>query len=81
MTVITAKGIIEYKAPEYKELSKSEETFRETSLSESIRSALNSVSRENESNTPDVILADFLMKSLSTAEELVNMRDRWYGIR
>ena len=69
------KGIIEYKAPEYKEPS------RETSLSESIRSAVNSVSRENVSNTPDFVLTEYLLKSLEAVEALVNSRDRWYGIK
>lgn len=41
--------------------------------------AINCESRENASNTPDFILASYLMACLETFEAAVNARERWYG--
>lgn len=41
--------------------------------------AINCESRENASNTPDFILASYLMECLKTYETCVNARERWYG--
>ena len=49
------------------------------SLSYEIRSAINSVSAENGSNTPDFILADFLTACLDAFDEATRSRDQWYG--
>ena len=35
---------------------------------------------ENASNTPDFILADYLMRALEAGEELVNARHKWWGM-
>jgi hypothetical protein len=48
-------------------------------LSERIRHALNCVCAENESNTPDFILADYLVSCLAAFDRAVNQRERWYG--
>lgn len=48
-------------------------------LYDEIRSILNKHSRENRSNTPDFILANFLMDCLSSFELSVNERERWHG--
>jgi hypothetical protein len=48
-------------------------------LTEKIRAALNSVSAENGSNTPDFLLAEYLISCLAAYERAVNARERWYG--
>jgi hypothetical protein len=45
-----------------------------------IKNALNSVCMENGSNTPDYILAEYLMDCLAAFDRAVNTRDKWYGI-
>ncbi len=40
---------------------------------------LNRYSAENESNTPDFILASFLMSCLSAWNKSVQWREEWYG--
>lgn len=42
---------------------------------------LNSYSRENVSNTPDYILADYLLTSLASFDKAVQEREDWYGHR
>lgn len=43
-----------------------------------IRSALNSVSAENDSNTPDFILAQYLIGCLNAFNIATNQRTDWY---
>ena len=40
---------------------------------------LNKHSRENESNTPDYILALYMMNCLRSFEDAVKKREEWYG--
>lgn len=40
---------------------------------------LNKYSAENGSNTPDFILAQYLLSCLTTLDIAVLARDRWYG--
>lgn len=40
---------------------------------------LNKYSRENGSNTPDFILANYLMDCLTNWNKAVETRERWYG--
>ncbi len=49
------------------------------SLEGRIREAVNSVSAENESDTPDFILAQFLIGCLNVFNGAVNKREQWYG--
>lgn len=49
------------------------------SLRNDIETAINLASRENESNTPDHILADYLMCCLEAFEKTSNKREDWYG--
>ena len=49
-------------------------------LIDEIMIAINEASRENLSNTPDFILAEYLMGCLSAFEAAVNKRDEWYGV-
>ena len=50
-------------------------------LEQSFSAAINKVSRENKSNTPDFILADFLCSCLKALETAINEREKWYGIK
>ena len=50
------------------------------SLETDLSSLLNRYSRENDSNTPDFILASYLLKCLNAYEAATVQRDRWYGI-
>lgn len=47
------------------------------SLTESIKHLLNSFSRENESDTPDFILAQYLISCLESFEQATRQRDIW----
>jgi hypothetical protein len=40
---------------------------------------INKYSRENGSNTPDWILAEYLVHCLNAWNSSVNARERWYG--
>lgn len=50
-----------------------------TELRRDIESAINRNSAENGCNTPDFILADYLLKCLDAFDVAVNARSRWYG--
>lgn len=47
---------------------------------EELRSLINRFSKENGSNTSDIILADFLSKCLDAFDAAVVARDKWYGV-
>jgi hypothetical protein len=49
-------------------------------LRDELRDAINRVSAENGSNTPDLILANFLEAALEAFDEAVRDRDLWYGV-
>lgn len=49
-------------------------------LEREVREAINRASAENGSNTPDHVLATYLMNCLEAFNEATNERDRWYGI-
>ena len=42
---------------------------------------INKHSKENDSNTPDFILADYLCRCLATFSGIVEEREKWYGVR
>lgn len=44
-----------------------------------MESILNIASAENGSNTPDFILAQYLLRCLEAFDEAVNAREKWYG--
>lgn len=48
------------------------------SLRNDIQLAINSHSAENASNTPDFVLAQFLMDALAAFDLAVNRREDWY---
>ena len=41
---------------------------------------INKQSRENGSDTPDFLLAEFLSNCLDAYETAVNSRDKWFGV-
>jgi hypothetical protein len=49
------------------------------SLENDISKLLNSYSAENDSNTPDFILAQYLMACLAAFNVAVQQRETWYG--
>lgn len=49
-------------------------------LAEEIRRALNIHCAENASNTPDFILASYLISCLQAFNDAAISRDAWYGI-
>lgn len=51
----------------------------EYSLQGSLAELLNRHSRENRSNTPDFILANYMMACLRAFEQASNEREEWYG--
>lgn len=51
----------------------------ELTLAEELRAVLNRHSSENNSNTPDWILADYLTACLDAFNEAVKKRASWYG--
>ena len=53
---------------------------KQTKLADDIRSAINRVSRENVSGTPDFILAEYLMACLSAFENASNRQREWGGV-
>jgi hypothetical protein len=48
-------------------------------LANEIRAAINRCSRENISNTPDFILAEYLLSCLAAFESASMRREEWYG--
>lgn len=48
-------------------------------LRHEIEHAINRVSGENGSNTPDFILADYLVSCLAAFDRAIHARERWYG--
>jgi hypothetical protein len=48
---------------------------------EALRALLNAQSKENESNTPDFILATYIEQCLVAFDDATRTRDRWYGSR
>lgn len=51
----------------------------QSDLRKSIEQTLNRFSAENGSNTPDFILAQFLIDSLGAWDKAVAAREKWYG--
>lgn len=45
-----------------------------------VEEAINRASRENRSDTPDYILAEYLMRCLDAFEKATNMRREWHSI-
>ena len=54
--------------------------MKKTELERKIAAAINSECRENDSNTPDFLLAEFMMACLDAFELASNKREVWYGV-
>ncbi len=54
-------------------------TEEQSGLGEEIRAALNRHSAENGSDTPDFLLAEFLVGCLETWNRTTRKRDEWHG--
>lgn len=52
-----------------------------TPFAQELRSLLNRHSQENKSNTPDFILATYLLWCMTAFNQAVNDRDAWYGVQ
>jgi hypothetical protein len=59
--------------------STNEPVPEDTRLRDDIESAINRVSAENGSNTPDFILAQYLIDCLAAYDRAVMAREKWYG--
>lgn len=55
------------------------DTQDEPTLRDELAALLNRHSRENHSDTPDVLLAEFLTGVLSVFDQTVRSRENWYG--
>jgi hypothetical protein len=51
----------------------------QSALRQDIESAINRHSRENASDTPDFLLAEYLTDCLAAYEKATRERERWYG--
>ena len=49
-------------------------------LQKLIEAELNRRCAENESNTPDFLLAEYLMDCLQAWDKITKKRDKWYGV-
>ncbi len=58
-----------------------EETLKRGRLMGEIQQLLNTYSVEKGSNTPDFLLAEYLMGCLNIYEHVVTKRDQWHNIR
>ena len=55
--------------------------MKKTELEKNLTHLINSESRENDSNTPDFLLSEFMMNCLDAFELASNKREVWYGVR
>ncbi len=51
----------------------------ENEFEKQLEELINKHSKENDSNTPDWILADYISKCLKAFNETVNAREKWHG--
>jgi len=77
-TIAELEAILNQPGPHNVEITTAGEVVQK-GLPEQLRRLLNSVSAENGSNTPDLILADYLISCLAAFDRAVQERERWYG--
>lgn len=46
-----------------------------------LTSLINRYSKENDSNTPDFILAEYINNCLKSFSHTIHLRDQWYGFK
>ena len=54
--------------------------MKKTELEKKLEDSINSECRENDSNTPDFILSEFMMNCLDAFELASNKREVWFGV-
>ncbi len=54
--------------------------MKKTELEKKLAGLINSECRENDSNTPDFLLAEFMMNCLDAFELASNKREVWFGV-
>ena len=80
-SAVDGKFVTEEEAREHPDTTVAEavKEQRPTTLMEDIKGVLNRYSRENDSNTPDSILAIFIVDCLWAFEQAVNRRDKQHN--
>ena len=56
-----------------------EKTIRMQNFRKRLELLINEFSLENESDTPDFLLSEYLVRCLSVFDEMLNKRETWYG--
>lgn len=51
----------------------------ESEFRSELQTLINKYSAENGSNTPDFLLAEYLVSQLNTWDQYVTRREQWYG--
>ena len=54
--------------------------MKKTKLEKKLEELINEESRENDSNTPDFLLSEFMMNCLDAFELTSNKREVWFGV-
>ena len=54
--------------------------MKQTELEKKLAGLINAESRENDSNTPDFILSEYMMGCLDVFELASNKREVWFGV-
>lgn len=55
--------------------------MKKTELEKKLSDLINCQCRENDSNTPDFLLAEFMMACLDAFELVSNKREVWFGVK
>jgi len=61
------------------EFTASDFAARQEAFRKDLAEVLNRHSMENGSNTPDFLLADYLISCLRALDAAIGMRSKWYG--
>ncbi len=56
------------------------EVYKELGFEKELEQLINKYSIENESNTPDFILASYLRDCLNAFNKITKERDKWWGV-
>ena len=59
---------------------KDDTPIREEIFKKEVQASINRLCLESVSNTPDWILAEYLLNCLKSFNFAVNARDKWYGV-
>ena len=64
---------------EFQEECKPDQPMAQQPFEDNLRDWINTYSKENGSDTPDFILADYLNRALFLLDSVINQREAWYG--